>query len=278
MDNLCAQIRQAIAQAEELRDPTLRDHAASCEDCADRLSAAEWLGAADRVLAPGAPPVSAVASGWESLRRRILAVPRPLDWLRTRGVALRVGLLVAAAAAVTVAQRWNLRADLDAYPLGRMVGTLGGLALCAVLAWRLALRPLHRPRMAAAWAVGLLAAVLILPVVLAALPQAQTGNPASLGGTGSDLVSHALACFGYGALWSAPVLAQSLAADRTPSLRPPPVWLAFGATGLVGNLALQVHCPLTAPAHLLAGHASLGVVLTGCAAAVLRWRRRSGPP
>jgi hypothetical protein len=46
--------------------------------------------------------------------------------------------------------------------------------------------------------------------------------------------------------------------------------LAGVAAGLTGNLALQVHCPITHTAHLLIGHATLIIVL---GTAAFLWRR-----
>jgi len=51
------------------------------------------------------------------------------------------------------------------------------------------------------------------------------------------------------------------ALDRTAHDSRPAGVLAAVTGGVAGNPALERHCPVTAPAHLLLGHATVGLML-----------------
>ena len=100
-----------------------------------------------------------------------------------------------------------------------------------------------------------------VPLAMALLAPAHTVHAASLEGQGADFWPRALACLGFGLAIAVPVLVTAWLLERFPGARPMLWVLASGLGGLAGNLALHVHCPITSMAHLLAGHASVGVVL-----------------
>jgi hypothetical protein len=89
-------------------------------------------------------------------------------------------------------------------PLSTLLLELGALGLMGLGAGWLWLRPLHRPAPPRWLAQALLALALLLLWVLSALPAAHTAHPASLEGTGSDVIRRALPCFIYGSLLGLP--------------------------------------------------------------------------
>jgi len=57
------------------------------------------------------------------------------------------------------------------------------------------------------------------------------------------------------------VLVLGWALDRAEHRSLPNALLAAAAAGIGANLLLELHCPITEVFHLLAGHASVGLVL-----------------
>jgi hypothetical protein len=177
----------------------------------------------------------------------------PVARLRSLPRGTRFALLVALVAA-EAAIFWFLlrRGNFAAYPAGRMALTLGGYATVLLGASWLALRPIYLPdRRLLRVAFVLLG--LALPVVIALLPEVD-GPP-----LGRDAhVQQALFCFANGVLVAAAVLVLAWLLDRGAGAGP---LLAAVAGGLTGTLLLHVHCPYNQPLHLLAGHATVPVVV-----------------
>jgi len=101
-----------------------------------------------------------------------------------------------------------------------------------------------------------------VPILAAFAPATEMSRQAGAGG--------ALGCFGYGALLTLPIAALLWAFDRDqrPSLRT--VCLSAAGLGLCANLLLELHCGNGNAAHVLLGHASLGVAWL--AAWTVGWR------
>ena len=176
------------------------------------------------------------------------ALPSPVR------LALALGLAVVIVATVAVLMP---RPDLADYPGERLLADLGLLALpwCALVLLRL--RPLHRP-LPAAWqapVTGLAVAAAATALVL--LPQAHTGHPAALEGTGPDMVGRAVACLLFGLGWGIPFALFTLALQRRPDRGP----LAGMVGAAVGMAVLVVHCPIIHVDHLVSGHLGVMVVL-----------------
>lgn len=212
-----------------------------------------------------------------ALRRRVhpTGAAKAREALRGAATRTRLALLVGGvilAAVVSVVTR--PRADLAAVPMLHVL--VAGVALVGVAAVGAALwlRPAYRNPLSR----GVIATLVVLgtaAVVAAEAMPVHTGHPASLGGVGAHLWSEAWPCLLYGAGYaSVPLLlgvflSRASLADSAPGTR---VMLALyaGAAGLAG---LLVHCPLTAVAHRLAGHALLIVPLAlGLALATLARR------
>jgi hypothetical protein len=185
----------------------------------------------------------------------------PRAWLCARSTRVRLALAVGAAVLVTVAVALAIpRADLAACPPLLLGTSLGVLLAGTILAAALVLRPLHRPPVRPGTWIAAAALALALPVLVvlgAPWHDASRAHPESFAGTGADFLACALECFALGVILALPALVLLRLLDRTQRLGWPRVVLLAGATGLVGNLALAVHCPIVAPLHLLAGHATV---------------------
>lgn len=189
-----------------------------------------------------------------SLRARLRSLPGPA----------RTGLLLLGAfGVVAVVALIRPRMDLDDYPMDRMLlfaVLTGGLAAFVV---PLLARPPHKaPPRTGPWALALALAV---PVALAVLPAAHTaGHDVTL-----PFAQSALACFGFGTITGLPALFLAWVVERQDPQPMARALLAAATAGLVGNMTLQAHCPITTPLHLLVSHAVIGAVLV-----TLLWLKR----
>ena len=75
----------------------------------------------------------------------------------------------------------------------------------------------------------------------------------------------------FGLLCAAPLVIIVRALDRAPLLGVTTLALA----GLVGNIALQLHCPIVSRSHLLAGHFTVPLFLILVAGGIAVIRRSS---
>jgi hypothetical protein len=200
------------------------------------------------------------AALWEALEERTRHADhftnrwywRSLSSPVRRALGLAVLLLVALAVATL-----TLRGDWHVYPTWRMAlaaGAFAGLASVVVLA------TLGRDAAPGARRTLTACALVMLTVVvtagLALLGPAHVATASALPPPHSSLLSHALPCLVFGLATGAPVLLCTRLLDR--DARP---WLAAAAGALAGNLALQLHCPITQPEHLVWGHFMVTVAL-----------------
>jgi len=176
-------------------------------------------------------------------------------------------LPLCALAAITALVRPRL--DLAVYPGARMalvLGVVGALVFVSVLLalWSLAWRPV--PEAVRKLAIALAPVALF---VVYALPQAHTAHPASLQAEGLPaLIMRALPCLVVGSMVAVCAFLLLRAFDRGATRAS---WLFAACAGLYANLLLQLHCAVTAPAHMLMGH--LGVALLALLA--VAWSERS---
>jgi membrane-associated PAP2 superfamily phosphatase len=108
--------------------------------------------------------------------------------------------------------------------------------------------------------------------VIAALPLAHADAPLAYAPAGKTFVALALACFTFGTALAAPILILLWALDRQAHRARGLAVLAAAIGGVVGNLALLLHCPITGVGHMLVGHASIGFVLVALYALLFRRR------
>jgi hypothetical protein len=256
----CAEIRNAFVRGTSLDDAAAREHVAVCNACRELSSAGNRLG---RALAEGARSTSgalAPPASWNlelatSLERKFEEDRGNLGRLKalpTRWrLTLAAGLILLLAAASLRRESAGAAALL---PAGLMFVLVLALVLNACLA------PLSRPEHPK----GRLALVL----VAAALPFAMAYGLRSLeAGKGSwGGVSAALACFTYGWAFSVPIGLLLFTLDRRKRMPLAGTLLVAAACGLGASLILEVHCAIRHPAHLMLGHASIGLLwMLGCA-------------
>jgi len=180
-------------------------------------------------------------------RARLRALPT-----RTRGALVAAGFAAVALSIGFLAPR----SDLAVYPRLLLVAGIAGLSGFAAYAAALLLRPMQARPVSARRILAIAAAAFGVTLVLA-LPEAHGFlhlHPESFRGVGDDFARHAALCFTYGMVTGLPFVALLFAVDRRERRPWPDVLLFAAAGGLAGNLALLLHCPLVAPAHLVAGH------------------------
>ncbi len=188
-------------------------------------------------------------------------------WLRSGSRALRFALALAFGVGVALLTLVAYaRRDLDTYPLARMCVTLGWFGVAAgVSAW-LALRPIYLPRPDARLVAAVAVFALLGPVVTALWPAAPAASGLALG--------HAYSCFIIGTSVGLAALLFARALDRGGAHGVGQMVLAAVAAGLVGTVALQVHCPNNYPMHLLLGHATVPVGLVAGTLLARRFGKR----
>jgi hypothetical protein len=228
-------------------------------------------------LARWVRPDAVSAPNFDDLRLSLdaeLAKERgPSAFLRSRstpGRVAAVALLLLLLCLITLLFR--ARADLAVYPMGRMLLLSGVMLLWFLASTLLSLWPLSWPTPPRAVSKIAIAFGPVALLALYSLPTAHESHPASLQGPGgAALFLRALPCLGIGLLVALGVFVLLRAFDRGGSRTN----LAMAcAGGISANLLLQLHCPITAPPHMLLAH--LGVALIMLAAVALR--ERVGPP
>lgn len=180
-------------------------------------------------------------------------------WLRSRATPTRLLIAAGWVVALTVLSGLGIpRTRFAPIPAERVVLVLSALAVLAALLLRLGLRPAQVPAVNDRSVFAILAVGLLFPVLAAFLPAGPhpfdhypqyTQTQATVG------------CFVIGATTGALVVFLLRALDRAAHGTRMAGLVAAVAGGVAGNLALELHCPVTAPAHLLLGHATVGLTL-----------------
>ena len=206
---------------------------------------------------------------FDAIEQQVEAEQGAFAWLRSRSTTRRVVMATLVSVMVPlVVLAATPRIDLSVFPSSRLALDLGLLLLVAAPVLWLCQRPLHRSQPARWWMPAAFSAALVLSIVVAGLPAAHALHSESLLGVGDDFLPRAAACFIFGLVCGAPIVVAMRLLDPAPLLRP--TALVFG--GLVGMIALQLHCPLVSSKHLFAGHASVVGLVVVLAGFVL-WRR-----
>ena len=244
------------------------EHVKWCPHCRELLRNAAALG---RRLA------AAAGGNLRALDTQLAATESLIDherglraFLRSRSTRMRWALSLCLPALVLARELLHRRVPLQSVSTSRLLGGLLLAGLLGVVAHS-ALRPLPIERRAARFRSGLALIAWCLPCVLWFAPETQA-NADDLSGS---LALRSLACFAYGSALSAPSFALLWAFDR--GVRVPfRVWALGAATvGLVANLILLLHCPITNRTHLVLGHFSIGLAWFLAASAAAWWGRHA---
>jgi hypothetical protein len=112
------------------------------------------------------------------------------------------------------------------------------------------------------------AGALLVLLAVYAMPAAHVAHPASMQARGWVALLHRAApCLVIGVVLGAIVYAVLGLLDRGGTRR---ALVTAAASGLAANLALHLHCPVTAPLHMVLGHLGVAVVLVGAASLLER--------
>jgi len=270
----CTRIRRWILEGGDPASPEAQRHLAECPACMSL-----YAGGADlaRLLAgaqaaeprPAEPDLAGLErqlAGERGWRARLTELPSRSRW------AWAVTMLLLPVVVGSIRHRDNLAL----YPLGRLVAELGLFAgLVAASCW-LWLRPLYQRQPSHRVLLAALLLALALPWALAMLPPAlPTAILAAQAAARSD-VQRAASCFLFGAMTAMPALVVVAGLGRRRAGFPGFVLLPATAAALAGLLGLELHCPETAPAHLLMGHAPIAVALP-LLLLLISLRRRARP-
>ena len=258
----CKRTDELLARGAPMTEPDVVEHIEQCPGCRARAHA----GGADAALFGRLGAALRTEDAGRAAALRSLPTSRRLALAALVAVATILASYFAAG-----------RVDFALYPVPRLSIELAGLLAATLIALWVALRPAWRPPLAPAALTAAAVLALAGPSILAMLPAAHTLHPASLAGAGADLGRRAIACLMYGLACGAVMSLYLLLVRRDD--RPPGVWttLGAGAAGLAGVAALQVHCPITQPVHLLLGHGPVVLVMLGVWALAWRVRRRHRP-
>ena len=219
----------------------------------------------------GSPPGGPEASVDLSRLHAMLDDEGPLDRVGSLSTPMRwgvcAGLLLAFVALVLAATR---RPDLGVLPVGRLALDLGLLIAPLVLALVVALRPLSRPAVPRALRIVAVALGVLGVSAMLALPSAHALHPASVPASGALFWKQVGSCLGFGIVFSMIAGFAVGAVSRNGVRRWAPGAVGLSAAGLMGLVALYLHCPITDHGHLWAGHATVLVPVLALAWAVRR--------
>ena len=263
----CKDLRDALMKGASLDDPRLRAHVRECEGCAELMAEDASLGHA--LAAVPAMPEMDLSGMLAGLDDALGREESKLAWLRNRSTTARIAAVVGVGVLlVLVGGAAKIRPDISAYPLPRLILTVVVYLSLVGLAAVIAFRPLYQKPVPRAVLYALIGVAALLPFVVASMPQAHAHIAGTPLGNGADFIPRAFACFRYGVALSLPVLVLAALADRG-AFRIG-VWpvLLGAAAGLIGTVALELHCPITEPIHLLLGHASIAMFVGILALAV----------
>lgn len=254
----CTEAENRIQGSDSRDDAELEKHLQGCEACAAVLEDGGRIAASlDQLGGEEASVESSelfdalsdeIASEQESVRAKFRELP---TWLRLL-------ILVGAGFGIGAGVLWLAgREDIGVYPRIRMVMLSSAFVLLMGATLRRSIRPLFRRAEGLQKELSVLGLATLAVVVPAMLPQAHAHMAVSLEGAGADLIPRAFGCFVFGNVTGLPVLGLIWWFSRTDVLQ---FWHAlFGAAaaGLVGNLALQLHCPIVHQEHIFLGHSTV---------------------
>lgn len=258
----CAEIRAEFVAGDVPSGPQVEDHLRGCSACRALFDDQARLG---RGLAQAVLPQVEAAELFASIERDVAAETGLRARLRALPTALRLAGVFGVALAIV---GWHALMR----PRQQLGGVYSPLALWLLLialltALFLGARWLLRGVSSSAWGRERLLplALLGLPALIALLsPLGALDHPEALSAWGSPGI-----CFSYGALSGVPLLLLFWLFERRDQLPLPALLTAGALSGVLANALLHCHCASANLAHLLLGHATIGVawalVLAGAA-------------
>lgn len=248
----CEQLRDHLLEGRGPDGPEVRAHAADCSACHELLASRAVMQA---LRAPEPETASSLSRLQQEVRgdlARETGARARLKSLPTRTrLMLALTLIVAIAA---VEGTLLVRGDIHLVPMAHLSVLLAVLAVLAVAASWVALRPLFRGALPRWLELGLLGLCLAVPVGLSFM-QPETGHAVALGNSGFGR------CLVHGLTLAALVWLGFRALDRQ-SLGAGLGALTAGMAGaVVATLGLQLHCAIPTARHWLLGHAGVGAVV-----------------
>jgi hypothetical protein len=262
-----------------MRTPSV-DHP-DCVDVREALSKGDILSAAAQAHADGCavcaafraktgPELESPDALFAAIEASVKKERGPTGWLRSlpteHRIAIASGFCVVLVALTAFA---TPRTAFGPLPMARVGMVMAVLAFLLVGVLRLGLRPLQalpvgRDAILTSFGLGL-----IVPILFALLPR--------IGAPVESIPNHTsctatFGCFIIGAVPGALLLLALRALDRGAHQSIETALLAAVAGGLVGNAALELHCPITTHFHLLVGHATVGVALVLIYAIIVKSR------
>lgn len=266
----CAALRDAFRAGDLPAGPEVEAHLDACPACRELFSDEARVG---RALGELPAPAALGPELWARTERRLLADTGARAWLRSRptwqraALALLAGALLAAGALRRPAVAPLVAMDPVAWVQLVLYAALTVAGIHALL------RPLARPAPRGLVRAALVGAAVLLPVIFA-FPTPGSVHGAHVLSEG-ELARRTLGCLLYGLALGLPFLGVLWLLDRSERLGLSALVVLAVASGLLANLALALHCPLDERAHLLLGHAPVGVALAlGVFAARALSRRR----
>jgi predicted anti-sigma-YlaC factor YlaD len=263
----CEDIHRRVAAGESLEERETQEHLQHCPACREVAADGAAVGRALAEAAPEPAPDPGLDSLFERVQQQVHQERGVGAWLRSRRTAVRCTLAGLAVALIAlIALIVAPRGDLAVYPLERMALTLAPLALLIGVSMHLSLRPLHRPP-PPAWVMPALAvAAVAVPAALALLPQPHVGPEGMAAGQGLTFAARSAACFAKGSIVAVALLGLWRTLDRSQFGRVGRRVFATAAAGAAANFALQCHCAVSHPLHLLLGHAAVAIAFVAAAA------------
>lgn len=231
---------------------TTRTHTDPAEPVADPMVAA-WLARGQSGTMPN------VGADWGALQAA-LEGERGVGALRSLSTPVRLTIAVVMVVLIIVGVLVATpRVDLGVIPVGRLIADLILLGGPLVLLVATFMHPLHRPPLGRVLRGVVIALAVFVVLASVLLPPAHLAHPASLEGLGDDYVKRAFSCFAFGVVVGLPMVfaVRLLGRSGRGAGRFVPTVLVAAIAVLVGCLGLYLHCPITAPRHLVAGHATV---------------------
>ncbi|MEO8904424.1 MAG: hypothetical protein ABI488_18785 [Polyangiaceae bacterium] len=264
----CIEIRQGFSAGGVPSGVSVDDHVHVCLHCRELFEQDAALG---RRLASATPEVQRASTAQLAAAEALIENEHGLRaYLRSRSTRARWLFCLALPALFLTRELLRRRVPWRELSTPRLLAGFALLGFLGVVV-NSALRPLPIERRAARLRTALAFGAWCLPCVLWFAPEARVSADEFTGSFGG----RSLACFAYGSALAAPSFALLWALDRGVRVPFQVGALAAGTVGIVANLILMLHCPLTNPAHLLAGHLSIGLAWFLAVSTVEWWSRRA---